>query len=45
MVGVGLARGSKSYEVVSKALELVSGDVHVPTNRPVLIKTNMVSPS
>jgi uncharacterized protein (DUF362 family) len=44
MVRVGLARGSKSCEAVSKALELVRGDVHVPANRPVLIKTNMVSP-
>ncbi len=45
MLRVGLAKGNKSYEAVSKALELVRDDVHVPNDRPVLIKTNMVSPT
>ena len=43
MVRVGLARGSKSYETVRRALETVREDVHVPEGLPVLIKPNMVS--
>ncbi len=45
MVKVGLARGDESYETVKKALDLISEDVHVSDDRPVLIKPNMVSPS
>ena len=44
MEKVGLARGNRSYDAVRKALELVSDDVHIPSNLPVLIKTNMVMP-
>ena len=43
MVRVGLARGNNSYEVVRRALELIRGDVQIPSDRPVLIKPNMVS--
>jgi uncharacterized protein (DUF362 family) len=45
MLNVGLAKGNKSYEAVSKALELVRDDISIPNDRPVLIKTNMVSPT
>ncbi len=45
MVRVGLARGDESYETVKKALDLISEDVQVSDDRPVLIKPNMVSPS
>jgi len=45
MVKVSLARNDKSYEAVRRALELVRDDIHVPDGKPVLIKTNMVSPT
>ena len=45
MVRVDLARGDESYDTVKKALDLISDDVHLPDDRPVLIKPNMVSPS
>ncbi len=44
MEHVGLARGKRSYDTVRKALELISCDVRVPSNLPVLIKVNMVAP-
>ncbi len=44
MEHVGLARGKRSYDTVRKALELISRDVRVPSNLPVLIKVNMVAP-
>jgi len=40
---VGLSRGSDSYEAVRDALELIRDDVHIPADRPVLVKPNMVS--
>ena len=43
MVRVGLARGEKSYEAVKGALDLIREDVHIPNDRPVLVKPNMVS--
>ena len=45
MATVGLATGDKSYDTVRKALELISEDIHIPSNLPVLIKPNMVSES
>lgn len=45
MVKVGLARGDESYDTVKRALDLIGDDVHLPDDRPVLIKPNMVSPS
>ncbi|MFC1908868.1 DUF362 domain-containing protein [Chloroflexota bacterium] len=44
MEKVGLARGNRSYDAVRKALELISDDVLIPSDLPVLIKTNMVMP-
>ena len=44
MEKVGLARGNRSYDAVRGALELISDDVHIPPDLPVLIKTNMVMP-
>jgi uncharacterized protein (DUF362 family) len=41
---VGLARGDKSYDAVSEALALIHDQVAIPTDRPVLIKPNMVEP-
>ncbi len=45
MIRVGLATGDKSYDTVRKALELVSKEIQIPSNLPVLIKPNMVSES
>jgi len=45
MVNVGLARGDKSYQAVRRALERIADDVQIPTDRPVLIKPNMVATS
>ncbi len=45
MVKVGLARGNKSYEAVRRALDLIRDEVQIPSDRPVLIKPNMVSPT
>ena len=42
MYKVGLARAEQSYDAVKRALELIRHDVSVPTDRPVLIKPNMV---
>ena len=39
---VGLARADESYDAVKKALELIREDVTIPSDRPVLIKPNMV---
>jgi uncharacterized protein (DUF362 family) len=39
---VGLARAEQSYQAVKSALNLIRQDVRVPTDRPVLIKPNMV---
>ena len=44
MEKVGLARGNQSYDAVRKAIELISDDIQVPDNLPVIIKTNMVMP-
>jgi uncharacterized protein (DUF362 family) len=44
MPTVGLARGDKSYETVAAALALIRDQVAIPTDRPVLIKPNMVEP-
>jgi uncharacterized protein (DUF362 family) len=44
MERVGLARGNRSYNTVRNALELISDDVQIPSDLPVLIKTNMVMP-
>lgn len=41
---VGLARGEKSYDAVAKALALIRDQVTISTDRPVLIKPNMVEP-
>ncbi len=43
MVEVGLARGDESYETVKQALDLISENVRVSEDRPVLIRPNMVS--
>jgi uncharacterized protein (DUF362 family) len=43
MARVGLACGKRSYETVKEALDLVRDDVHVPDDRPVLVKPNLVS--
>jgi uncharacterized protein (DUF362 family) len=43
MAKVGLAAGNKSYDTVRKALDLISNEVQIPDNLPVLIKPNMVS--
>ncbi len=43
MTKVGLAAGDKSYDTVRRALDLISGDINIPDNLPVLVKTNMVS--
>ena len=43
MAKVGLAAGDKSYDTVRRALYLISDDIHIPNNLPVLIKPNMVS--
>ncbi len=45
MVKVGLARDNDSYEAVKKALDLIREEVRVPSELPVLIKPNMVSPT
>jgi uncharacterized protein (DUF362 family) len=45
MARVGLARGDQSYGAVRKALELIAGDIQIPSDRPVLIKPNMVATS
>jgi uncharacterized protein (DUF362 family) len=42
---VGLTKGEASYQTVSRALELVRSEIQVPTDRPVLIKPNMVVPT
>ena len=39
---VGLARASKSYDAVRKALESIRDGVTLPKDRPILIKPNMV---
>ena len=44
MEKVGLAKGIRSYDTVRKALEHISDDIHIPSNKPVVIKTNMVMP-
>lgn len=44
MPTVGLARGDKSYEAVAAALALIKDQVTIPTDRPVLVKPNMVEP-
>ncbi|MBW1916214.1 MAG: DUF362 domain-containing protein [Deltaproteobacteria bacterium] len=44
MEKVGLAKGKRSYDAVRRSLELISDDIHIPSNLPVLIKTNMVMP-
>jgi uncharacterized protein (DUF362 family) len=41
---VGLARGENSYDAVTEALALIRDQVTIPTDRPVLIKPNMVEP-
>ncbi|MFC1912097.1 DUF362 domain-containing protein [Chloroflexota bacterium] len=43
MAKVGLATGDKSYDTVRRALNLISDDIYIPDNLPVLIKPNMVS--
>ena len=43
MAKVGLTAGDKSYDTVRRALDLISDDIHIPDNLPVLIKPNMVS--
>ena len=45
MVNVGLAKGDTSYRAVTDALELIRDDVRIPSDRPVLVKPNMVSKS
>ena len=45
MTKVGLDRGDKSYEAVTRALEAVREDVEMPGDRPVLIKPNVVVPN
>ncbi|MCL4535946.1 MAG: DUF362 domain-containing protein [Bacteroidetes bacterium] len=42
MAKVALVKGNESYEAVSRALELVRGEVHIPNDRPILVKPNMV---
>ncbi len=44
MTTVGLARSNDSYSAVRSALDLVRGDVTIPSHVPVLVKPNMVSP-
>jgi uncharacterized protein (DUF362 family) len=43
MAKVGLSAGDKSYDTVRRALDLISDDIYIPDNLPVLIKPNMVS--
>lgn len=43
MINVGLVKGDESYGAVKDALELIRDDVHIPPDRPVLVKPNMVS--
>jgi uncharacterized protein (DUF362 family) len=43
MTKVGLAAGDKSYNTVRRALDLISDDIEIPRDLPVLIKPNMVS--
>jgi uncharacterized protein (DUF362 family) len=43
MATVGLARGTTSYETVRKALDLLADEVHIPEDKPILVKPNMVS--
>ncbi len=38
MERVGLARGKRSYDAVRKALGLISDDVNIPSDLPVVIK-------
>jgi uncharacterized protein (DUF362 family) len=42
MVNVALVKGTNRYETVTKALNLIRGDIKLP-DRPVLIKPNLVS--
>jgi uncharacterized protein (DUF362 family) len=42
MPTVALSGGNDSYSAVSQALELVRNDVKLPTDKPILIKPNMV---
>jgi uncharacterized protein (DUF362 family) len=44
MYTVGLARGDKSYDAVKQALAAIRDQVTVPTDRPVLVKPNLVEP-
>ena len=43
MAKVGLARGKSSYETVRKALDLLADSVHIPQDKPILVKPNLVS--
>jgi hypothetical protein len=45
MTRVGLARGDESYQTVRKALDQIAADVQIPTDRPIVIKPNMVATS
>ena len=40
---VGLARGNSSYETVRQALDLLADSVHIPKDKPILVKPNLVS--
>ncbi|MDP2949103.1 MAG: hypothetical protein Q8P22_06155, partial [Chloroflexota bacterium] len=42
MVNVALVKGTNRYESVTKALNLIRGDIR-PPDRPVLIKPNLVT--
>lgn len=44
MVRVALNTGIESYDTVRGALELISDDVSIPKDKPVLVKPNMVVP-
>jgi uncharacterized protein (DUF362 family) len=45
MVKVSLTRDDVSYDAVKGALDLIGDEVHIPDDKPVLIKANMVSPT
>ena len=40
---VGLVRGNSSYETVRQALDLLADSVHIPKDKPILVKPNLVS--
>jgi uncharacterized protein (DUF362 family) len=43
MAKIGLARGTRSYETIRKALDLIADEVAIPPDKAILVKPNLVS--